>query len=291
MDADMWACNRTHTITPGRPSLPRMRSMTSQADGTHIDVAREGAVVVVTIANEGRANSLDDAMLRALAEALDPASLGDARAVVLTGAGDRNFSGGVDLASHPEETLAGSVRAGEQLLGRAAAAVEGCPVPVVCALNGNAFGGALEIAMAADWRLASRGARFGMPPARLGWVYAAEGIQRFVHAVGAPAARELFLTGQPIDAERARQMGLINRVVDRRELMNQALADAHAVARGGPIAIAGMRSVIRAIEDGAPPSEAAEIAERWRQRAFASSDVEEGLRAFREKRDPEFTGR
>jgi enoyl-CoA hydratase/carnithine racemase len=230
-------------------------------------------------------------MLSSLAEALQADSLGDARAVVLTGAGDRNFSGGVDLQARDGDALTDAVRTGERLLGRAAAAVEGCPVPVVCALNGNAFGGALEIAMAADWRLASRGARFGMPPARLGWVYAAEGIQRFVRVAGAPATRELFLTGRPIDAERARQIGIVNRVVDRLELLGLAIADAQAIASNGPIAIAGMRSVIRAIDDGVAPSEAGEIAERWRQRAFQSEDIEEGLRAFREKRDPEFTGR
>jgi enoyl-CoA hydratase/carnithine racemase len=256
-----------------------------------IDVERDGLIAIVTIANEARANSLDDAMLSSLAEALQADSLGDARAVVLTGAGDRNFSGGVDLQARDGDALTDAVRTGERLLGRAAAAVEGCPVPVVCALNGNAFGGALEIAMAADWRLASRGARFGMPPARLGWVYAAEGIQRFVRVAGAPATRELFLTGRPIDAERARQIGIVNRVVDRLELLGLAIADAQAIASNGPIAIAGMRSVIRAIDDGVAPSEAGEIAERWRQRAFQSEDIEEGLRAFREKRDPEFTGR
>lgn len=256
-----------------------------------IDVERDGLIAIVTIANEARANSLDDTMLSSLAEALQADSLGDARAVVLTGAGDRNFSGGVDLQARDGDALTDAVRTGERLLGRAAAAVEGCPVPVVCALNGNAFGGALEIAMAADWRLASRGARFGMPPARLGWVYAAEGIQRFVRVAGAPATRELFLTGRPIDAERARQIGIVNRVVDRLELTGLAIADAQAIASNGPIAVAGMRSVIRAIDDGVAPSEAGEIAERWRQRAFQSEDIEEGLRAFREKRDPEFTGR
>ena len=256
-----------------------------------IDVERDGLIAIVTIANEARANSLDDTMLSSLAEALQADSLGDARAVVLTGAGDRNFSGGVDLQARDGDALTDAVRTGERLLGRAAAAVEGCPVPVVCALNGNAFGGALEIAMAADWRLASRGARFGMPPARLGWVYAAEGIHRFVRVAGAPATRELFLTGRPIDAERARQIGIVNRVVDRLELTDLAIADAQAIASNGPIAIAGMRSVIRAIDDGVAPSEAGEIAERWRQRAFQSEDIEEGLRAFREKRDPEFTGR
>ena len=174
--------------------------------------------------------------------------------------------------------------------GRAAAAVEGCPVPVVCALNGNAFGGALEIAMAADWRIAARGARFAMPPAKLGWVYAAEGIRRFVALCGPANARELFLTGHAVDAERARQMGLVNRVVDRLELEDIAFADALEIGKNGPIAVAGMRAVIRAIEDDAAPSEAAEIAERWRQRAFASSDIEEGLAAFRAKREPEFTG-
>jgi len=262
----------------------------SPASG-RIDVERKGAVVVATIANEARANSLDDAMLAALAEALSGKALGDARAVVLTGAGDRNFSGGVDLQARDGDALTDAVRTGERLLGRAAAAVDGCPVPVIAALNGNAFGGALEIAMAADWRLAARGARLGMPPARLGWVYAAEGIQRFVRAAGAAATRELFLTARPIDAERARQIGLVNRVVDRRELLALAVADAHAVAANGPIAVAGTRAVIRALEDGIAPSEASDIAERWRQRAFQSDDIEEGLRAFREKRDPDFTGR
>jgi enoyl-CoA hydratase/carnithine racemase len=265
--------------------------MASNDTPGRIDVERDGLIAIITIANEARANSLDDAMLAALAESLSPESLGDARAVVLTGAGDRNFSGGVDLQARDGEALTDAVRTGERLLGRASASVEGCPVPVIAALNGNAFGGALEIAMAADWRLAARGARFGMPPARLGWVYAAEGIQRFVRVAGAPATRELFLTGRPIDAERARQIGIVNRVVDRLELTDLAIADAIAVAGNGPIAVAGMRSVIRAIEDGVAPSEAGEIAERWRQRAFQSDDIEEGLRAFREKRDPEFTGR
>lgn len=264
--------------------------MTSDSAG-RIDAEHDGLVAVVTIANEARANSLDDSMLAALAEQLSADALGDVRAVVLTGAGDRNFSGGVDLQARDGEALTDAVRTGERLLGRAAAAVEGCPVPVIAAINGNAFGGALEIAMAADWRIAARGARLGMPPARLGWVYAAEGIQRFVRVAGAPATRELFLTGRPIDVERARQIGLVNRVVDRNELLDLAIADARAVAANGPIAIAGMRSVIRAIEDGVAPSEAGDIAERWRQRAFQSDDIEEGLRAFREKRDPHFTGR
>lgn len=264
--------------------------MTSDSAG-RIDIEHDGFVAVVTIANEARANSLDDAMLASLASQLEADALGDVRAVVLTGEGDRNFSGGVDLQARDGEALTDAVRTGERLLGRAAAAVEGCPVPVIAAINGSAFGGALEIAMAADWRIAARGARLGMPPARLGWVYAAEGIQRFVRVAGAPATRELFLTGRPIDVDRARQIGLVNRVVDRIELLELAIAEAQAVAANGPIAVAGMRSVIRAIEDGLAPSEASEIAERWRQRAFQSEDIEEGLRAFREKRDPDFTGR
>lgn len=265
--------------------------MSDTPSAGRIEFERDGLVALVVISNEARANSLDDSMLASLAEALSTESLGDARAVVLTGAGDRNFSGGVDLQARDGEALTDAVRTGERLLGRAAASVEGCPVPVIAAINGNALGGALEIAMAADWRLAARGARLGMPPARLGWVYAAEGIRRFVRVTGASAAREMFLTGRPIDAERARQVGLVNRVVDRRELRGLAIADARAVAANAPISVAGMRSVIRAIEDGAAPSEAGEIAERWRQRAFRSDDVQEGLAAFRDKRDPEFTGR
>ena len=255
-----------------------------------IDTVRDGWVAVVTIANESRANSLDDPMLDALVTALSADALDGARAVVLTGAGDRNFSGGVDLQARDGAALTDAVRTGERLLGRAADAVEDCPVPVIAALNGNAFGGALEIAMAADWRLATRGARLGMPPARLGWVYAAPGLRRFVRAIGAPATRELFLTGRPIDAEAARRIGLVNRVVDRLELHALAMADARAIAANGPIAVAGMRAIIRAIEGGHDPARADAVADEWRDRAFASDDIAEGLGAFREKRDPDFRG-
>ena len=129
----------------------------------------------------------------------------------------------------------------------------------------------------------------GVPEVRLGIVPAV--ISPYALAkIGRSAARELFLTGHAVDAERARQMGMVNRVVDRLELEDIAFADALEIGKNGPIAVAGMRAVIKAIEDDAPPSEAAEIAERWRQRAFASSDIDEGLAAFRAKREPEFTG-
>ena len=257
-----------------------------------IDTEHAGdGVMVIRIVSEARANSLDDGMLDAIAAAVrDPVPDG-VRAVVLTGAGDRNFSGGVDLSARPMDTLAASVREGERLLGVAARAIESAPVPVVCALNGNAVGGALELAMACDWRIARRGARFGMPPARLGWVYAAEGIRLFVRAVGPAHTAELFLTGRPVDADRALAMGMVNAVVEPAELMPAALEAARAVAANAPIAVAGTRAVIRALTGDPETADPITTAAEWRRRAFASQDIEEGLRAFRERRPPGFRGR
>jgi enoyl-CoA hydratase len=250
----------------------------------------DDGVLVLRIASEARANSLDDAMLDDVTAALQESALRDVRAVVLTGAGDRNFSGGVDLSARPMEALAASVLEGERRLGRAARAIERCARPVVCALNGNAYGGALELAMACDWRITRPGARFAMPPARLGWIYAAEGIRLFVRAIGPAHTSELFLTARPIDSDRALAIGLVNHVVDAHQVLPAALDAARAVAANGPIAVEGTRAVIRALTGDPETADPITTAEAWRRRAFGSADLQEGLRAFRERRPPAFRG-
>jgi enoyl-CoA hydratase/carnithine racemase len=253
-------------------------------------VEEDGPALVLRISNPGRANALDEAILDALASLLHappPAS----RAVLLGGDGDRHFSSGLDLAGRAPEALADALRDGERRLGAAAAAVADCPVPVIAVLNGGAFGGALELAIACDWRIAAAGARLGMPAARIGVVYAAEGLRRFVAAMGPGGARRLFLTGVPLEADEALAAGLVDQVVEPAGVWAAARAAAAEVASAAPVAVAGTRAVVRALCDGSPPADVEETALRWRERAFASDDLREGLAAFQERRPPEFSGR
>lgn len=256
-----------------------------------LDVAVEGDALVLRIVNPDRANALGPGILDALGAELNGPRAAAARAVLLTGSGTRHFSSGIDLADAPPGRLADDLRGGERRLGAAARAVEGCPRPVIAVVNGAAFGGALELAMACDWRIAARGARLGMPAARLGVVYAPDGLRRFVAALGPARTRRLFLTGAPVDAEEALALGLVDQVVDDDALWDAARRAAADVAAGAPLAIAGTRAILRAL--GAPPADDALRAEAdaWRRRAFGSDDHREALAAFRSRRPPEFTGR
>lgn len=182
------------------------------------------------------------------------------------------------------------MRKGERLLGRAAAAVEGCARPVVAVLNGAAMGGALELAMACDWRIAGDAARLGMPAARLGVVYAPEGLRRFVAVAGPARARRLFLTGRTLEAREALALGFVDELVSHGDLWPAALRTVADVAAGAPLAVDGTRAIIRAL--GPPPLGEAErvTAGALRERAFASDDHREALSAFRDRREPRFRG-
>ncbi|HEX2502784.1 MAG TPA: enoyl-CoA hydratase/isomerase family protein [Miltoncostaeaceae bacterium] len=257
--------------------------------GGRLLVEEDGPALILRISNPGRANALDEPILDALASLLH-APPPAARAVLLAGEGDRHFSAGLDLAGAGAEP-AGGLRDGERRLGAAAAAIADCPLPVIGVLNGAAVGGALELAIACDWRIARAGARLAMPAARIGVVYAAEGLRRFVAAMGPGRARRLFLTGVPVEAEEALAMGLVEQVVERAALWTAARAAAAEVAAGAPLALAGTRAVVRALSDGSPPADVEEVARRWRERAFASADFVEGLAAFHDRRPPNFGGR
>jgi enoyl-CoA hydratase/carnithine racemase len=248
----------------------------------------EAGARILRIANEGRANALDPGILAALASELQGPAVATARAVLLAGAGERHFSAGLDLADGTTDELAARVREGERLLGAAARAIAGCTRPVVGVLNGTVMGGALELAMACDFRIARAGARLAMPAARLGVVYAPEGLRRFVDVLGPARTRRLFLTGRAVGAEEALALGLVDEVVPDGELWPAALRAAEEIGLAAPLAVEGTRAVIRALTgDGDVAATAAE----WRERAFASRDHREALDAFGERRAPEFEGR
>lgn len=261
---------------PDPPPLPD-RVVQTQEDG----------VLLLSLTNEGKANALTERMLDQLVRALDGAPARGARVAVLAGAGDRHFSSGAELGVEPPPAWIERVKRIEQGLAAAAHAITKAPFPVIAAINGDAVGGGLELAMACDWRVASDGARLAMPPTRIGLVYTAEGLRRFAAEIGMARARELFLTGRALDARQGLEVGLVSHVVPAPDLMSVVRRMAAAVAANAPIAVEGTRVVLRAIADG---DQAEGKAQQWRVRAFGSRDLEEGLAAARERRPPAFGG-
>jgi enoyl-CoA hydratase/carnithine racemase len=251
------------------------------------------AVARLTINRPKSRNALDHELLDALAEAMPTLDRGiEVRCVVLTGA-EKIFSAGYDIAGFTEESFETEA---ESLVAHPFAkgldAVANHPWPVVCAINGHALGGALELTLCCDLRISARGAKLGMPPAKLGLIYGHTGLQRFIDAVGVPRTKELFLTGRNLEAERAEAVGLVNWVVDDDELGSAAVELAAEVAANAPLSMRGNKQAIDTLNSFARITEEQEreLIE-LRESCFRSEDFREGVSAFGEKRKPRWQGR
>ncbi|MGY3264564.1 enoyl-CoA hydratase/isomerase family protein [Lysobacter sp. HA35] len=263
--------------------------MTDSSSAPPVTVADREAVRIITVNRPDKLNALNAATLDALdvafAEAIDAASV---RAIVLTGAGPKAFVAGADIAEMntltPVQGRDFSLR-GQRMMRR----VEKCPKPVIAMVNGFALGGGLELAMCCHLRIAADTARVGQPEINLGLIPGFGGTQRLLRLAGRAATLELCLLGAPIDAQRARELGIVNRVVPAAELEAQTMAVAQQLANSAPLAVRGALDCINVggecgIEEGLE-YEAAQFG-----LMFATQDMREGTSAFLERRKPTFSG-
>jgi enoyl-CoA hydratase/carnithine racemase len=248
-----------------------------------VRVERDGVIAVIVI-DHPPANAISGAVVAGLLEALQQAEADmSCRAMVITGAGPKFFSGGADIKEF------GS---GPQGLGGAldlTLRFESSRLPVIAAVNGIAFGGGCELSMACDLRIASRTARFGQPEIKLGIIPGWGGTQRLPRLIGKARATELLLTGDPIDAERALEVGLVTELAEPDDLMAAAGRWAALLGSRAPLALAATK---RAMNGGAhlPIAEALKLEQAEFAALFGTADAAEGISAFLQKRQPEWKG-
>ena len=248
-------------------------------------------VARLRISNERKRGALDHEILDALAQAV---AVVDARCLLITGQGPM-FSAGYDIGDFQDEDRFADEA--EKLVAHpfhaAIEALERYPYPVVAALNGHAIGGGLEVAVTCDLRVAARGIKLGMPPAKLGLVYSHTGLRKFVEVCGLAHTNELFYVGRNVDADRALIMGLVNEVVEPDALEERGVALAAEIAANAPLSLSGNKRILNTLRAhrGALPGEVEQELVELRERCFRTEDFREGVRSFAEKRAPEWTGR
>ena len=249
-----------------------------------IRVDRDGVVAVVTI-DHPPANAVSGAVVAGLVEALTQAEADETcRALVITGAGPKFFSAGADISEFGGGSagLGGAVDFTLRL--------ERSRLPVIAAVNGIAFGGGCELSLACDLRIAAKSARFGQPEIKLGIIPGWGGTQRLPRLIGRARATELLLSGDPISASRALEIGLVNEVVEDEALLEAAARWAHLLGSRAPLALAATK---RAMNEGMhlPMAEALAVEQREFAALFGTEDAAEGIGAFLQKRQPEWKGR
>jgi enoyl-CoA hydratase len=237
-------------------------------------------VLTITLNRPEAGNSLNAALSSGLADALSRANEDpEVRVVIVTGAGEKIFCAGMDLKAFA---------AGEDLgkIGAGFVALQNCKKPLIAAVNGHALAGGYEVVMACDLVVSVETAKFGIPEVKRG-LFAAGGGVRLASRIPLPIALELGLTGDPIDAQRALTLGLINQVVPASDLMNAANALAARITANGPLGVQATKQLMRdEIGEGNK-----ELLAKLQKEVFASEDAREGSVAFAEKRPPVWKGR
>ncbi|MFZ5471958.1 MAG: enoyl-CoA hydratase-related protein [Myxococcota bacterium] len=255
---------------------------------TQLFVEDRAAVRVLTVSNPVKANALDARLLKMLEEAIAPGATGHVRAFVVKADGGQAFCAGWDLESLEPP---GEGPLPDERLSQVMSTLAAHPAPSVALVNAGAFGAGCELAISCDFRVGGPRALFCMPPARLGVVYAPQGLSRLSALAGFSTAKRMFLTGRALSAEGALRAGLLDELhPTEEEATSAAFALADELAKNAPLAVAGMKRAFGMLTAARlTEKEQAEL-QRLRRAAFNSADAKEGRAAFLEKRAPRFLG-
>jgi enoyl-CoA hydratase/carnithine racemase len=252
-----------------------------------VRVERNEAVGVVTLDRPEARNALSPQLMAELAEAIDELdAAAEVRCIVLTGS-DEVFAAGADIKAMAERAFEDVLKASTMPFWRRVAA---CRTPLIAAVSGFALGGGCELALLCDMIVASETAEFGQPEITLGIIPGGGGTQRLARVMGKQRAMELVLTGRRMDANEAFRLGIVNKVAPKDRWLEEAIALANVVARRPPLAAALAKQAVLAADEMALDAGLAHE-RRLYELAMATEDRVEGMRAFIEKRRPEFRGR
>ncbi len=253
-----------------------------------VELTRQDEFAVVTLNRPEALNALSAAVLRELDQAFDAVAAGDARALIVTGAGAKAFCAGADIKELTGRSLSAQRRDaayGQAVLAR----LDELPMPSVAAINGYAFGGGLELALACTFRLAVPTAKMALPEIKLGLIPGYGGTQRLPRVVGEARALELILSGRTLDAEEALRIGLVHRIAEG-DPVAAAIAYARTFSVHGLPALKLARDAVKRALD-VPLHEGLKLEADLNTLAFQTRDAAEGMSAFMEKRKPKFTDR
>jgi enoyl-CoA hydratase len=250
-----------------------------------VHLTRQDEYAVITLDRQEALNALSSAVLRELAEAFDRVGDSDARALIVTGAGAKAFCAGADIKELTGRSLSEQRR--DAAFGQAVLArLDALPMLSVAAVNGYAFGGGLELALACTFRIAVPAAKMGLPEIKLGLIPGYGGTQRLPRAVGEARALDMILNGRTVDAQEALRIGLIHRIVEG-DPVQSAIGFARGFSGFGLPALRLARDAVkRALE--VPLHEGLKIEADLNTLAFQTQDAVEGMSAFMEKRKPQF---
>jgi enoyl-CoA hydratase len=253
----------------------------------YILVERQDPIAIVTLNRPKELNALNIYLVGELATALEELDRDEAiRCIVLTGAGDRAFAAGADIKEMSEKSPIDMMVGGFGAWQR----ISRIHTPMIAAVGGYALGGGCELAMHCDMIVASEDARFGQPEIKIGIIPGAGGTQRLARTFGKFRTMEMVLTGEPFTAKEMAEQGLVNRVVPKGEHLNEAIKLAKMIAERPPLAVRLAKdAVLAAFETSL--AEGLEIERKNFFLLFSTEDMREGMRAFIEKRAPEFKGR
>ena len=253
----------------------------------HVNLSIDGFVAVIELNRPEKLNAMTPEMADLLIEAVDACNAdANVRAVVLTGAGPKSFCAGSDIAELDTYATAWDFRNRREYCD----CIRALRKPTIAAINGYAFGGGLEMALACDIRIASSNARLGAPEIKLGWIGGGGVTAHLVHAIGQSNAAWMILTGDPIMADQALAWGLVSEVTAPDAIRARGIALAGVVASRAPIAAETARANLRAAVS-MPLEKAVEYERDLQTICFATEDAMEGRQAFKEKRAPVFNRR